>query len=649
MKPHPSTPRFEEHTLQEIVEGTAGETGEAFFDELVKHLARALGTKCAWVTEWFPDTNRLSALSFWVHDGYYGDFEYDIKDTPCEPVIENRTLVHIPDRVLELYAHDPSLETMGAVSYVGIPLFDTDGRILGHLAVLHDAPLPEDPRFFAIFNIFANRASAELRRVRRDAVLREREQKLSRLVESAMDAIVELNSEMSISQWNGAAENLFGQTASNVLGASFDEFLTTESRGKLLYLTSNLESQPQGKQSMWIPDGLEAKRASGESFPVEATLSRCEVCSRPFYTLILRSIRDRLEAEERIRSLTGETAYLRQEIEALHGFDEIVGASPALRRLLADVERVAGEDTTVLITGETGTGKELIARAIHRRSARAEHPLITVNCAAIPANLQESEFFGHERGAFTGATQRRDGRFKLADRGTIFLDEVGELPLDLQAKLLRVLQEGEIHPVGSSRSVHVDVRVIAATNRDLERMVADGSFRKDLLYRLNVFPLRMPPLRERGDDVVLLAESFAKNLAKKRRRTVEVLTQADRQRLLRYDWPGNVRELQNVIERAFITSTDGKRLNLDRGLPETLPAAPASTPAPAPSPNQDRILTSEELEELERANTLRALKASDWRISGGKGAAELLGLRPNTLASRMRSLGIQRPTSSENS
>jgi transcriptional regulator with GAF, ATPase, and Fis domain len=221
--------------------------------------------------------------------------------------------------------------------------------------------------------------------------------------------------------------------------------------------------------------------------------------------------------------------------------------------------------------------------------------------------------------------------------------------LDLQAKLLRVLQEGEIQPVGSSRSVRVDVRVVAATNRNLEQMVADGSFRKDLLYRLNVFPLHMPPLRERGDDVVLLAESFAKNLAKKRRRTVDALTQTDRQRLLRYDWPGNVRELQNVIERAFITSTDGRRLNLDRGLPETMPAASPSTPPPAPSLSQDRILTSEELEELERANTLRALKAADWKISGGKGAAELLGLRPNTLSSRMRSLGIQRPTSPDNS
>ena len=208
----------------------------------------------------------------------------------------------------------------------------------------------------------------------------------------------------------------------------------------------------------------------------------------------MRNVNERREAEARIRSLADEAAYLRDEIEALSGFDEIIGESKALRRMLVDVDHVAGGETTVLITGETGTGKELIARAIHRKSARSAKSLIKVNCAAIPATLQESEFFGHEQGAFTGAIRRRDGRFKLADGGTIFLDEVGELPLGLQAKLLRVLQEGEYEPVGSGRTEKVDVRVIAATNRDIESMVREGTFRSDLLYRLNVFPLEIPPL-----------------------------------------------------------------------------------------------------------------------------------------------------------
>jgi PAS domain S-box-containing protein len=623
---------LDQDALREIVEGTAAETGEKFFDELVKHLARAIGTKCAWVTEWFEAQRRLRALSFWVGDDYYGEFEYDIADTPCEPVINDRKLIHVPERVLELYAHDPSLETLGAVSYMGVPLFDTDGRILGHLAVLHDAPMPEDTRVTAIFNIFAGRAAAELRRLRRDRDLRERELKLSRLIDSAMDAIVELDGELNVTSLNSAAERVFGCEAAEVCGSPFSGFLAPDARGKLTYLTVELERQPEGKQSLWIPDGLDAVGADGVGFPAEATLSRFEVAGRPFYTLILRSINERLEAEERIRDLLSETAYLRAEIEALHGFDEIVGRSPALGRVLADVEKVADADTTVLITGETGTGKELIARAIHRRSARAKRPLITVNCAAIAANLQESEFFGHERGAFTGATQRREGRFKLADGGTIFLDEVGEMPLDLQAKLLRVLQEGEFEPVGGSRAVRVDVRVIAATNRDLEKMAQEGTFRTDLLYRLNVFPVHVPPLRKRGADVVLLAETFARNLRQ-------------------YDWPGNVRELQNVIERALITSTDGRRLNLARALPDTT-LRPGESKAVTSSPvagGEERILTADEFRELERENLRRALEAANWKISGADGAAGRLGVNPNTLSSRMKTLGLRRPGSPEDS
>ena len=299
----------------------------------------------------------------------------------------------------------------------------------------------------------------------------------------------------------------------------------------------------------------------------------------------------------------------------------------------------------MLITGETGTGKELIARAIHRRGPRSGKPLIAVNCAAIATDLQESEFFGHEKGAFTGATQRREGRFKLADGGTIFLDEVGEMPLDLQAKLLRVLQEGEFEPVGGTRPVKVNVRVIAATNRDLEAMAQAGTFRKDLYYRLNVFPVQIPPLRERGEDVVLLAEAFAKKLGRERGVTTAPLTESCKAKLIAYDWPGNVRELHNVIERALITSKDGRRLNLDRALPEAAPCredasgvAWRSTPG-----HEDRVLNAEEMRQLERANIQRALVEVGWKISGSGGAAERLGLKPNTLSSRMKALGIRRP------
>lgn len=626
--------------LREIVEGTSAETGEGFFDALVKHLARAIGTKCAWVTEWLPEEGHLRALSFWAGDSYIRNFEYAIADTPCERVIENRRLIHIPDRLLELFPRDQSLEPLSAMSYMGVPLFDTDSEIMGHLGVMNNAPMQEDESVTAVFNIFAGRAAAELRRIRRDRALVERERRLSRLFDGAMDAIVEFDSDFHITNINVAASRVFGREP-GINNTLIDRLITRESRNKLIYLTIEVGRQPEGKQSIWIPDGLFGIGPDGKEFPAEATLSRYDLAGRTLYSLILRNIDERFEAEERIRALKGEADYLRAEIDELHGFEEIVGESPALRRVLADVERVAGMDTTVLITGETGTGKELIARAIHRRSERAQKPLITVNCASISPNLQESEFFGHEKGAYTGAVQRRDGRFKLADGGTIFLDEVGEMPLDLQAKLLRVIQEGEFEPVGSSRSIRADVRIIAATNRDLEQMTMEGSFRTDLLYRLNVFPIHLPPLRERGGDVVLLAQMFVRKLAKKRGRTIVPFTERVKERLCCYEWPGNVRELQNVIERAFITSTDGRTLNLDRALPE-VQAVPESALQSSLLSSKDRVLTATELRDLESQNIERALTLAKGKISGAGGAADLLGMNANTLASRMKALGIPR-------
>jgi transcriptional regulator with GAF, ATPase, and Fis domain len=295
----------------------------------------------------------------------------------------------------------------------------------------------------------------------------------------------------------------------------------------------------------------------------------------------------------------------------------------------------------VLILGETGTGKELIARAIHATSRRANRPFVRVNCAAVPAHLMESEFFGHEKGAFTGATQKRDGRFALADGGTIFLDEIGELSVELQAKLLRVLQEGEFETVGSSHTRKVNVRVVAATNCQLEESVKEGRFRSDLFYRLNVFPVVVPPLRDRADDIPLLASAFATNFAKEIGRAIEPPSAECLQRLCSYDWPGNVRELQNVIERAVITSLDG-RLNVARALPETAASRVANAPTDN-SPSGQRVRTVTELQEDERANILLALESANWRVAGDGGAASLLGMNASTLNSRIRALGIKRP------
>ncbi len=333
--------------------------------------------------------------------------------------------------------------------------------------------------------------------------------------------------------------------------------------------------------------------------------------------MILRNIRDQIEAERRIAALTSESAYLQEEIGGLYNFGEILGSSRARQKMLDDIHQVAPTDATVLIQGETGTGKELVARAVHRGSRRSAKPLIKVNCAAIPISLVESEFFGHEKGAFTGATQRRIGRFGLADSGTIFLDEIGELPQDLQAKLLRVLQEGEFEPVGSSQSRKVDVRVIAATNKDLRSEVDAGRFREDLYYRLNVFPIRVPPLRERDGDIAPLAEAFIRGFSSKAGRAPMDLSPHSIRRLRSYHWPGNVRELQNVIERAVIVCR-GETLDFDGILPLDKTVA-ADTPRAATdirSSEDAAPRTAAELRNLERANILQALERAGWKISG---------------------------------
>jgi transcriptional regulator with GAF, ATPase, and Fis domain len=308
--------------------------------------------------------------------------------------------------------------------------------------------------------------------------------------------------------------------------------------------------------------------------------------------------------------------------------------------VLRDIQQVADTEATVLILGETGTGKEVMARAIHTNSLRRDHPFIKVNCAAIPATLIESEFFGHEQGAFTGATKKREGRFSLADGGTIFLDEIGELPFDLQGKLLRVLQEGEFEPVGSSRTQHVNVRVLAATNRDLQKEVQEGKFREDLYYRLNVFPIHLPPLRERGEDVLLLANTFVQHFAQRMGRAVAPLSADALRRLTAYHWPGNVRELQNVMERAVITAKNGQ-LNLDRAIPDVEEKS-TSPPEIFQQQSSPCIRTTQELQDFERQNILLALKQTGWKVSGETGAAKLLGMNSSTLASRIKALGITR-------
>jgi len=357
-----------------------------------------------------------------------------------------------------------------------------------------------------------------------------------------------------------------------------------------------------------------------------------------------RKLRAAFEENARLREeLERERDYLREEVQVSMNFGRVIGESPALRKMLARLEAVAQTDASVLIQGESGVGKELVAHVIHASSARRDGPLVKVNCAAVPHELFESEFFGHVRGAFTGAHRDRVGRFELADGGTIFLDEVGEIPLSLQSKLLRVLQESEYERVGDEKTRTVDVRVIAATNRDLEQAVADGRFREDLFYRLSVFPIEVPPLRQRGDDVIQLALHFLERTCQEFGHRPLTLSKQQAALLRKYDWPGNIRELKNVIERAVILS-QGKVLRLDLAMANILDDAAEETALAGDDRDAARrILTEDELTELSRANILNALRATDWRVSGPNGAAKLLGLKPTTLTDRMKKLGISRP------
>jgi formate hydrogenlyase transcriptional activator len=324
--------------------------------------------------------------------------------------------------------------------------------------------------------------------------------------------------------------------------------------------------------------------------------------------------------------LEQEKIYLQEEIKLEHNFEEIIGQSKHLKKALRKVEQVAPTTTTALILGETGTGKELFARAIHSRSSRKDRPLVKVNCATLPSNLIESELFGHEKGAFTGALQKQIGRFELADGGTIFLDEIGDLPLELQAKLLRVLQEGEFERLGNPRTIKVDVRVLAATNRNLEEEVRKNRFRQDLYYRLSVYTITIPALRERKEDILLITQSLVQKFNRKIGKDLKTLPQKTIDVLQNYAWPGNVRELENMIERAVINAHD-------RTLRVELPKTPTFT-----VDEEDKTL-----EEFEREYILRILEKTDWRIAGPGGAAEILGMNPSTLRSRIQKLGISKP------
>src|SRR5271165_4261918 len=609
--------------LRAIVEGTARGTGEVFFQSLVRHLATAIGVEYAFVAEFAGKRTRVRTLAYWGKGQIRQNVEFDLAGTPCEDVVGGG-LCHHPSGVKERFPRDEPLVAMGVESYLGVPLHDARGEILGHLAVFDERPMPAEQRKLFTFRSFAARAAAELERLRYELRLRESEQRYRDLYEEAPIGYVQEDLESRFITANRAAIRMLGLKPDEVIGTIGMSLVaaTPEAQRRVREAFASI-----GRGTDTAGVVLELRRKDNSRPVWIQWWSKPEPNGKYTRTVIV-DITDRVLMEQEKTRLQQQNQYLQEEIRSVHNFDEIVGRSPVHLAVLDKVGRVAPTDSTVLICGETGTGKELIARAIHSNSRRRDKPLIKLNCAALPAGLVESELFGHEKGAFTGAIARRIGRFELADGGTIFLDEIGELPADTQAKLLRVLQEHEFDRVGGTSPRKVDVRVIAATNRDLLKAVSEKTFREDLYYRLSVFPILLPPLRERSEDVPLLVRFLLDRFAARIGKSVDAISQETMQRLTAYSWPGNVRELENILERAVILAT-GPTLEIGPDILSEPVLATAAGPGSA-------------LEDVERNHILNVLGQTGWVIEGPKGAATLLSLHPNTLRSRLKKLGIER-------
>lgn len=611
-------------TLRAITEGTAQTVGSEFFHSLVKNLATALSVSYAFVSEFCTDRTKVRTLAFWAEGLFKENFEYSIAGTPCEQVLAGH-LYHCPEGVSDQFPlHKDDLERLGVRSYLAIPVTSASGQVLGHLAVMDRKRMDLEHVDLSVFKIFGARAGAELERQQMDAMLKQNEERLRDLFDEAPIAYVNEGLDSKFIRANKTAMKTLGITPDQVhsmYGASFIPDTPDAQRR----LKEAFDSIGKGVDTSGVV--LELRRKDNGKPLWIKWWSRPDPSGTYTRTMFIDITEQVLMEQEKAR-LEAQNVYLQEEIKGSHNFEELIGSSTSLKKVLRNVERVAPTDSTVLITGETGTGKELIARAIHNLSPRKDKPLVKVNCAAIPAGLIESELFGHEKGAFTGALAKKIGRFEVADKGTIFLDEIGELPLDLQSKLLRVLQEGEFERVGGTQTFKVNVRVIAATNRNLEQLSTSGQYRPDLYYRLNVFPIHLPALRDREGDIPLLAQyfvrKFAANLGKKIDRIPERMITA----LQRYQWPGNIRELEHLIERAAILSEG----------PELEPIDWLSQ-----SDTKPGIVKKMTLEEVERQHILDVLEQTNWRVSGDKGAASILGLKPTTLEARMKKLGISRP------
>jgi len=619
--------------LRAITEGTAGVTGEDFFRILVEHLANAIGVRHAFVSEFTPP-QKIKTIAFWSNGKLIANIEYDLPGTPCQEVIDGGFCFYPSGLQLKYPETEPGIE-----SYLGVPLTARDGRILGHLCALDEDPLPDDQRRLALFRIFASRAAAELDRMHMDAQLRENEKRLSDLFDEAPIAYVNEGLDSRFIRANRAALKILGMKPEDV-STMYGSSLAPDTPDAQRRLREAFESIGRGTDTSGVV--LELRRKDNGK-PIWIQWWSNPDAGGTYTRTMFIDITERVLLEQEQAKLKAQNTYLQEELKSVHNFEEIVGASTGLMKVLVKVQRVAVTDATVMITGESGTGKELIARAIHSASGRADKPFIKINCAALPTSLVESELFGHERGAFSGAIQRRIGRFELANTGTIFLDEIGEVPMDVQVKLLRVLQEREFERIGGNQTIKTDVRVIAATNRDLHKSIRDGEFRADLYYRLNVFPVELPPLRERVEDIPLLTHFFIQKYAPRVGRRIDSIDGESMQRLTRYNWPGNIRELENIIERALILNNSGV-LHIDTDVLPThiVSTALTSNRIDAEAAAELAKPVGNDLNSIQREHILAMLNETNWVIEGARGAASRLGLKPGTLRHRMKKLGIAR-------
>lgn len=627
--------------FKEIFDNLSELKGEACFKALVNRLVVSLKVNTAWISEYHNTSDSLKSLSFIYKNKYQRNISYSSRATICGQVLDDRSLLKIESGLLDEFPQSKTyLERFKPQAYLGAPLHDLDGKLIGVLALSHTTGLQFDEKSLEIFRLFAEKSAVALQKHKREEEAKNKELQLKGLIDGIQDLLINFDKDGDVIMTNTAARNHLLWNQSTEERASIYDFLNKKDRSDVDRMIYKLSKSKEQDSFLYFPEGFQVLSADGEALEVEGTLNRYELKGRWYFTMVLRSMVQKIQAEKELRSLVDRTQYLQQELEEVKVTSQLIGESELVKMLWQDIYMVAHTDATVLVFGETGTGKELVARQVHQISNRKSKPLVSINCGAIPANLMESELFGHVKGAFTGAVADRKGRFELADGGTVFLDEIGELPLEMQVKLLRIIQEQEFEPVGSDKTIKTNVRIVAATNRNLKELTRQGEFREDLYYRLNVFPIEVPALRDRQDDVLTLARSFIQKFETRMGRKVKELSVVQKKVLKAYSWPGNVRELQNIIERAVIVSRDGqldlsKVLGLGNSEVEGVDKQQEGFA-------EDQILTKEELLAFERRNIIRALRHCHGKVSGKGGAAELMNMVPTTLSSRIRALGIRK-------